>query len=135
MAKHTYRAEFHGITVTRTTARTYTFVTVSLGKPADVVRAAEEASIASDRAAAADYRAKAAAGGYTFTASNYNRSQHFVSPEDCLRYAADYDRRADGAERSLGSYDENAVHDWGWSSRRELAEANANKARDRKSVV
>jgi hypothetical protein len=126
MPKHTYRVEWNGATVSRKTDRVYTFVTVSSGKSL----AAETAEIARDiknqRENAAYYLEVVEGkrnGSGTRISGKTEQESYFIWYGQALERIAklEAEEASDRADR---------VCEWGWSSRRDLAEKNAAKARD-----
>jgi hypothetical protein len=119
MAKNKYSVEFAGVAVTRSTNRTYAFVTVSLGHTLE-----REASIIAGEIKICDenlayHRGKLASG-----------DTRWESREQIER---DIQRNLERRARleSENPFDRTQqVCEWGWSSRRDLAEKNAAKARD-----
>jgi hypothetical protein len=127
MQKHTYRVEFRGEPITRTTNRKYFFVTVSTGlaPAAKAKELAREAGYQDELAAT--YLAVLEGrrdGSGTRMYNMSERESYQLWYERALARAAHY-RALDPVVES-----ERRITDWGWSSRRDLAERNAAKARE-----
>jgi hypothetical protein len=123
MPKFTYRVEFNGTTVKRTTDRVYTFVTVSLGHtPEREAEIAESSAQNMDRNAAYYRKILATGEGFSkYMPAEQQREQYEGYLRDAIQDAAKYRAQDPVAESQR-------VCEWGWSSRRDLAEKNAAKA-------
>jgi hypothetical protein len=134
MPKHTYRLEWNGATVSRTTARTYTFVTVSTGKTVECLRSETEAMIAHQVKEVARYQAVVESGVVpphpNSTPSRPIRS--LLTLDNYREFVVNAGLEIIRLEEKLATYDYAAesaqVKEWGWSSRRDLAEKNAANA-------
>ena len=107
--------------------RTYTHA-VWVRKTAAMMKASLEMDLRSATKYAAEYRAKAAAGGETF---GYNK-QHHHTPEQFLEWAAGQDKRAQAAKAKLDAGVE--AGEWyvdGWCGRADLANSKASGLRSK----